>query len=161
MEKEFIELVNKNRALVYKVCHLYCRDDEQHKDLFQEIVLQLWKSFPYFNQQSAVSTWVYRVALNTAITNLRKQSRNPDRRPLAISQLEIPDISWPPEDNTSILYQAIEKLNEVEKAIIMLYLDEKSYDEISEIIGISISNVGVRLNRIKTKLTNLIKGIAK
>ena len=157
MEKEFIELINNNRTLIYKVCHLYCFEQEQRKDLFQEIVLQLWKSFPYFNHQSAVSTWVYRVALNTAITNLRKQSKSPDKRPLAASQLEIPDIDWPPEDLTSSLYQAIEKLTEVEKAIVMLYLDEKTYDEISDIIGITTSNVGVRLNRIKTKLSNLVK----
>ena len=156
MEKEFIELVNNNRALIYKVCHLYCFEQEQRKDLFGEIVLQLWKSFPAFNHRSAISTWVYRVALNTAITALRNESKNPEKTS-ALSALEIPDTDWPPEDNSSILYQAIEKLDEVEKAIIMLYLDEKTYDEIGEIIGISNSNVGVRINRIKTKLSDIVK----
>ena len=157
MEKEFIELVNSNRALIYKVCHLYCFEQEQRKDLFGEIVLQLWKSFPAFNHRSSTSTWVYRVALNTAITALRNESKKPEQKQSSLSGLEIPDAAWPPEDKTSILYQAIEKLNEVEKAIIMLYLDEKTYEEISEIIGISNSNVGARINRIKTKLSHIVK----
>ena len=157
-EKEFIALVNHNRALIYKVCNLYCRDPEHRKDLFQEVVLQLWKSFPGFKKHSAHSTWIYRVSLNTAISNFRKQSRQPEGMGLSLSELEIPDMyETTGEEKRSALHEAIDKLNDIEKAIIMLYLDEKSYEEISEIIGISNSNVGVRLNRIKNKLTKLIK----
>ena len=159
MEKEFIELVNNNRALIFKVCNLYCHDPESRRDLFQEVVLQLWKSLPYFKKESSSSTWIYRVALNTAISNFRKESKKPEKTSLTLTAFEIPDMSTSDEkkENTSSLHIAIGKLTEIEKAIIMLYLDEKTYDEISEIIGISNSNVGVRLNRIKNKLSKLIK----
>jgi RNA polymerase sigma-70 factor (ECF subfamily) len=157
-EKEFIEIVNGNRALIYKVCNLYCRDPEARKDLFQEVVLQLWKSFPGFKHHAAHSTWIYRVSLNTAISNFRKQSRQPEGIGLTLAEFEIPDMyETSGMEKRSVLQEAIDRLNEIEKAIIMLYLDEKTYDEISDIIGISSSNVGVRLNRIKTKLTKLIK----
>jgi RNA polymerase sigma-70 factor (ECF subfamily) len=158
MEEEFIELINKYRALIFKVCNLYCHDPESRKDLFQEIVLQLWKSYPGFRRESASSTWIYRVALNTAISNFRKELKKPERTSITTADFEIPDISvWDEKENSSILHLAISRLTEIEKAIIMLYLDEKTYDEISEIIGISNSNVGARLNRIKTKLSKLIK----
>ena len=158
MEKEFIDIINNNRAIIFKVCHLYCRNREKQRDLFQEVVLQLWKAFPAFKNQCAYSTWVYRVSLNTAISNLRQASRKPEPASLSFSEFEIPDsIGSADEENRSLLHVAIDKLSEIEKAIIMLYLDEKTYEEISEIIGISNSNVGVRLNRIKQKLSNLIK----
>ncbi|MEJ7739515.1 MAG: sigma-70 family RNA polymerase sigma factor [Chitinophagaceae bacterium] len=159
MEKEFIELINNNRALIFKVCNLYCRDNESRKDLFQEVVLQLWKSFPGFRRQSANSTWVYRVSLNTAISNFRKELKKPEKNALTVIEFEIPDMSGSTDDKEKegILNLAIEKLTEIEKAVIMLYLDEKSYDEMSDIIGISVGNVGVRLNRIKNKLSKLIK----
>jgi len=159
MENKFIELVNDYRTLIFKVCNLYCRDPESCRDLFQEVVLQLWKSYPGFRKESADSTWIYRVALNTAISNFRKEKRSPDRKPLDLEELEIPDLSTATDENESrnLLHLAIDRLSEIEKAIIMLYLEEKSYDEISEIIGISNSNVGVRLNRIKIKLNKTIK----
>ncbi len=159
MEKEFIELINNNRALIFKVCNLYCSHHEGRRDLFQEVVLQLWKSFAGFRKASSNSTWVYRVALNTAISNFRKESRKPEKKSLTLLEFEIPDIAGATDnkEDLSTLSLAIAKLTQIEKAIIMLYLDEKSYDEISEIIGISSSNVGVRLNRIKNKLSKLIK----
>jgi RNA polymerase sigma factor (sigma-70 family) len=158
MEKAFIQLVNDHRALIFKVCNLYCADPESRKDLFQEVVLQLWKSFPGFRKESANGTWIYRVALNTAISNFRKESRKPEKTSLGQREFEIPDMpGWDDKERRSSLNLAVDKLTDIEKAIILLYLDEKSYDEISEIIGISISNVGVRLNRIKNKLTKLIK----
>lgn len=159
MEKEFIDLLNNNRALIFKVCNLYCDDSETRKDLFQEVVLQLWRSFPGFRKESANSTWVYRVALNTAISNFRKESKKPVRQVLDITAFEIPDMSDAANDqeNTSMLNSAIKKLTEIERAVILLYLDEKTYEEISDIIGISVSNVGVRLNRIKNKLSEIIK----
>lgn len=159
MENKFIELVNDYRALIFKVCNLYCRDPESCRDLFQEVVLQLWKSYPGFRKEAADSTWIYRVALNTAISNFRKEKRSPGSQPIDLAELEIPDLSTTTDehDNRNLLHLAIDRLSEIEKAIIMLYLDEKSYDEISEIIGISNSNVGVRLNRIKIKLNKTIK----
>ena len=159
MEKEFVKLINDYRSLIFKVCNLYCSDPESRRDLFQEVVLQLWKSFPGFRRESSNSTWIYRIALNTAISNFRKESKKPGKRPLSMLEFDIPDMSGISEEieNRSTLKLAIEKLTEIEKAVIMLYMDDKSYDQISEIIGISNSNVGVRLNRIKNKLSNLIK----
>ena len=161
MEKAFTELINSNRAVIFKVCNLYCHDYENRRDLFQEVVLQLWKSYPGFRKESANSTWIYRVALNTAISNFRKESKKQERKTLTLSEFEIPDMpgARDEKENRSALHLAIDKLTEIEKAIILLYLDEKSYDEISEIIGISNSNVGVRLNRIKNKLSQLIKTV--
>ena len=159
MEKEFVKLINDYKSLIFKVCNLYCSDPESRRDLFQEVVLQLWKSFPGFRRESSNSTWIYRIALNTAISNFRKESKKPGKRPLSMLEFDIPDMSGISEEieNRSTLKLAIEKLTEIEKAVIMLYMDDKSYDQISEIIGISNSNVGVRLNRIKNKLSNLIK----
>jgi RNA polymerase sigma factor (sigma-70 family) len=159
MEKEFVELINNHRALIFKVCNLYCHNAENSRDLFQEVVLQLWKSFPGFRKQAASSTWIYKVALNTAISNFRKEIRKPAQQFLSSTELDIPDISPPgnEEENSHLLKEAINGLSEIERAIILLYLDEKSYDEISEIIGISTNNVGVRLNRIKNKLSKILK----
>lgn len=157
MEKEFIGLINTNRGLIYKVCNLYCHDDDNKKDLFQEIVLQLWTSYPGFRNESRNTTWLYRVALNTAISNFRKETRKPERKSLSDNEFQIPDMAFEDRDNSGELKQAIEHLSEIEKALIMLYLDDKSYDEIAEIIGITNSNVGVRLNRIKIKLEKIIK----
>lgn len=159
MEKQFLQLINDNRSLLYKVSNFYCRDPEGRRDLFQEMVLQLWKSYPSFRHASSSHTWLYRVALNTAISNLRRESRKTDKIGLALADFDIPDIQpeFYQQDDINALYVAIGRLNEIEKAVILLYLDERSYDEIAEIMGISISNVGVRISRIKNKLSKLIK----
>ena len=159
MEKAFLEIVNTNRALIFKVCNMYCNDQENRKDLFQEVVLQLWKSYPGFRKASATSTWIYRVALNTAISNYRKESRKPPGVSLSLQEFQIPDLgeSLAEKEKFMALHEVINQLSAIEKAIIMLYLEEKSYEEISEIIGISTGNVGVRLNRIKSKLSKLVK----
>jgi RNA polymerase sigma factor (sigma-70 family) len=156
MDNYFVDLLNKHRGLLYKVCNIYCSDPEDRKDLFQEIVIQVWKSLPTFRNESAVSTWMYRIALNTAITHFRKEQKQPDK--LALTDFDIPDFPSGDllEEKTSKLFEAIEKLDKLDKSIILLFLEEKSYEEISDITGLSKSNVGVRLNRIKTKLfTNL------
>jgi RNA polymerase sigma-70 factor (ECF subfamily) len=159
MEKAFVDMVNNNRALIFKVCNVYCSDAENRRDLFQEIVLQLWKSFPHFRQASSISTWMYRIALNTAVSNFRKESRKPESIPISLQDFEIPDMTTARDERErrTALHLTIDKLTPFEKAIIMLYLDEKTYEEISEIIGISTGNVGVRLNRIKNKLTKMVK----
>lgn len=159
MEKDFVEMINVHRGIVYKVCNLYCHNEEDKKDLFQEIVLQLWKAFPSFKKEALNTSWMYRVALNTAISNLRKETKMPDRKVITDAEFQIPDLNFYADENENLhlLKQAIEQLSEIEKAIIMLYLDEKNYEEIAEIIGISHSNVGVRLNRIKAKLEKIIK----
>jgi len=159
MESKFIEMIKTHQGILYKVSNLYCDDEEDRKDLFQEIVLQLWKSFPNFRKDSECSTWMYRVALNTAISNFRRERKRPQRRSISENEFQIPDFTDFPEEseNLSLLKRAINQLTRIEKAIIMLYLEEKTYQEISEIIGITRANVGVRLNRIKLKLEKIIK----
>ncbi|MGM9510704.1 RNA polymerase sigma factor [Larkinella sp. GY13] len=162
MEKEFVSLLNRHPGILYKVCSLYCKDRDDRNDLFQEIVLQLWKAYPTFKNESAVSTWMYRIALNTAISNFRKKSGKP--QPVSFSDLEIqiPDLREDiADEEISLLYASIEQLSPVEKAVISLYLDDRSYDEMATILGISKSNVGVKLNRIKTKLEKLIKSTTR
>lgn len=159
MEKDFVEMLNTHRGIIFKVCTLYCHDEEAKKDLFQEIVLQLWKAYPSFRNEALNTSWMYRIGLNTAISNLRKEVKKLDRKSITVEEFQIPDMNFDIEQDEKLvmLKLAIEKLSEVEKAIIILYLEEKTYDEIAEIIGISNSNVGVRLNRIKHKLEKIIK----
>ncbi len=157
MDETFIETLNNHRALIYKVCNLYCSDKEDRKDLFQEIVLQIWKSFKSFRHESSITTWMYRIALNTAITHFKMERKRPDHS-LSLYGIEIPDINDYDEKEELLkqLSVAIEQLDKIEKSIVLLYLEKKSYDEISEITGLSKSNVGVKLNRIKTKLASTL-----
>jgi RNA polymerase sigma factor (sigma-70 family) len=157
MDDNFIDILNNHRGLIYKVCSLYCRDKDDRQDLFQEIVLQIWKSFKSFRGESALSTWMYRIALNTAITHLRKEKRSVNDA-VSLQGIEIPDLNDSDEKEAQFeqLFVAIEKLDKLEKSIVLLYLDGKSYDEISEITGLTKSHVGVKLNRIKTKLSSTI-----
>ncbi|GAB3255235.1 sigma-70 family RNA polymerase sigma factor [Larkinella harenae] len=158
MEQEFVSLLNRHPGILYKVCSLFCNDPDDRNDLFQEIVLQLWKAFPQFRQEASVTTWMYRIALNTAVSNYRRKTGNVRLVPFSGSELHIPDLRDNAADESiKALYDAIEQLSPVEKAIIMLYLDDKSYDEMASIMGISKTNVGVKLNRIKSKLEKLIK----
>jgi RNA polymerase sigma-70 factor (ECF subfamily) len=159
LEKEFVQLLNTHAGIIYKVCQLYCRTPADRQDLFQEIVLQLWKSYPTFKQEARFSTWMYRIALNTAITHYRKEQRRPQA--VFMEGFEMPDLAAANADNEDIriLYKAIEQLSAVEKAIILLFLDEKSYEEIAEITGITKTNVGVKLNRTKQKLDVIFKTI--
>ena len=156
MRKEFVDILNNHRGLIYKVCHLYCDDPEDRKDLFQEIVLQVWKSLESFRQESTIGTWMYRIALNTAITHFRKEKRLGGK--VSLTGIDIPDLndSSEKEDQLKELFKAIEDLDRIDKSIILLYLEEKNYEEISEITGLTRTNVGVRLNRIKIKLSNTI-----
>ncbi len=156
MEQLFVQTINQNQGILHKVCRIYCRNQEDHNDLFQETVLQLWKAFPSFRNESKITTWMYRIALNTAISGLRKKK-------VAITELE--KISFQIEDKTTItideelqqLYKAIEYLSDIEKSIVLLYLEDKPYDEIAEITGITANYVAVKMNRIKEKLRILLK----
>ncbi|MBX2896201.1 MAG: RNA polymerase sigma factor [Cyclobacteriaceae bacterium] len=157
MDKGFVHILNKHRSLIYKVCNLYCNDPEDRKDLFQEIVFQIWKSLGSFRNESAVSTWMYRIALNTAITHFKKDKRSV--KPISITGIDFPELDEDLAEREGLrqLTHAIEHLDKIDKSIILLYLEEKSYEEISDITGLSKSNVGVRINRIKTKLSQTLK----
>ena len=158
-QNEFIDLVNQHKAMLYKVCNLYCSTEADKQDLFQEIVIQLWGAYPRFRGDSKFSTWLYRIALNTAISDLRKQKNyirtvEPERLPT-----EIQDIQYnkDKEEKLQQLYKAINHLTEIERAIVMLYLEDKSYEEMEDILGINQNNLRVKMNRIKEKLRKLTK----
>ena len=150
MEKEFTELLFNNQGIVFKICNLYFNNRTNKEDYQQELIIQLWKAFPSFKGESKFSTWMYRVCLNAAIDLIRKEKAQPDYVKLDGFENSLPD-NLKDESNPrkEILYREISRLSAIDKAIITLYLDEYSYKEIAEIIGISESNAGVKINRIK------------
>ena len=159
LEQEFLTLAETHQGIIHKVCRMYCDNEMDRKDLFQDILIQLWRAFPSFKGQSKFTTWAYRVAINTAISNYRKQKRRPKLDSLTGKAFQIPDysnFSIEKEEKQQLLHRAINKLTKIEKAIIMLYLEEHSYEEIAAIIGITKTNVGVKINRIKTKLKKIM-----
>ena len=159
-KQEFIERVMESQGIVHKICSIYCDDKEQRKDLFQEILIQLWKSYSSFRGEAKFSSWMYQVALNVAIQHLRKSKKRPDKVKLSqeLHQLTEPATNNDSlEEKTELLYYAIRQLNDVEKAIIMLHLEEKSNQEIAQITGISQNYVRVKMNRIKSALKKTLK----
>ena len=150
-EQAFLDRIAEHERLIHKICRLYADESADREDLFQEILCQAWRSYAGFRAESRFSTWLYRVALNTAITHLRKK-----RRPGDVSASE----EWvrneaPPDpyaEEVELMYAAINRLSKIDKAIILLYLEDCSYDDMSEIMGMSVSNIGVRLNRIRKRL---------
>ena len=158
-EDQFVKQIRENESLIYKVCRIYAYSEADRQDLFQEIVIQLWKAYPKFKGNSKFSTWMYRVALNTAITGLRKKkdiirTYSPDALPLNAGE---ENTSESEEENLQLLYLAIAQLNQIEKAIVMLYMEDRSYEEMEEILGLSQGNLRVKMNRIKEKLRQLAK----
>jgi RNA polymerase sigma-70 factor, ECF subfamily len=156
-ERRFISLINEHQGLIHKVSIMYETERDARDDLFQEIVLQLWKSFHTFRGDSKITTWMYRIALNTAISALRKQNRKIKTQDLEDRHFNISDFSNDiTEENSQKLQWAIRQLSEIERAMIMMALDEMPYEEISEAIGITQNNVRVRMNRIREKLRKLM-----
>ncbi|SFO63857.1 RNA polymerase sigma-70 factor, ECF subfamily [Algoriphagus ornithinivorans] len=152
-DQEFVQLIQENQGLIYKITTIYTRDREEQNDLYQEIVYQTWKSFDQFKKASKPSTWLYRVGMNTAITHLNQSKKKVTAVPLEGLRVEIADEKDPIKEEKIIqLYAEIRKLNLLDRGIVFLYLEGKSHEEISEIVGISISNVGTRMSRIKQKL---------
>jgi len=145
--------------MVYKICRLYGNTDEDRQDLFQEIVIQLWNAYPKFRGEAKFSTWLYRIGLNVAITQYRKHKKRIYATDIETLNLELPEdvYSIQEEERFQVLYAAIEKLNDIEKAIVMLYLEDKSYDDMEEILGISNGTLRVKMNRIKEKLRQITK----
>ncbi|WP_119080328.1 RNA polymerase sigma factor [Chitinophaga alhagiae] len=151
-ETEFIALIGQHQGIIAKICRLYRDSREDREDLFQEIVYQLWKSLPGYSGRAGFSTWLYRVALTTAIAAYRK------KQPRIVYTAVLPEHAVGPGPGNPAqeeLLQALKKLNNGEKALIALYLEDLSYREIAAITGITENNVGVRLNRIKQKLAKI------
>lgn len=158
MEKEFLQIITENQGIIHKVCSIYCDSEEDRRDLFQEILVQLWKSFSSFRNESKFSTWMYRVALNTAITSFKKDKRQPDKSgiPYENLQLAVEMYDTTTEDQIKMLNKAVSQLTGIEKSIILLFLEDKKYEEIAEITGITQNYVRVKMNRIKKKLKLLM-----
>ena len=156
MDKEqFIDILNDHRKLIYKVCNSYCQDAANRQDLEQEILLQLWRSIKKFDGRVKLSTWIYKVALNTAITFHRNECKQKDKKTrldVSIISLEEHQEDREEEDKIALLYQFIGQLNEMDKALMLLYLDNTKQKEIAEIIGITETNVATKIARIKKEL---------
>ncbi|HEY8956350.1 sigma-70 family RNA polymerase sigma factor [Chitinophaga sp.] len=151
----FSETIQQHQGILHKLCRLYRDSREDREDLFQEMIYQLWKSYPSFAGNARISTWIYRVALNTALADFRR------KQPRITYTDSLPDIPDNGGQATSVqqdqLFAALRQLSDAEKAIIALYLEDMSYQEIADIIGIDENYVGVKLNRIKSKIKNILK----
>ena len=158
LEHNFVELLEKHQNIVHKVCRLYTNNHDAHNDLFQEITIQLWKAYPKFRGDSKFSTWMYRVGLNTAITLYRKNKRSIRTEEFDAIQFKITSEAYDDteEQQIKLMYKAVHQLNDIDKALIFLYLEDKGYKEISETMGISEVNARVKMNRIKTKLKTIL-----
>nr|WKN38465.1 sigma-70 family RNA polymerase sigma factor [Tunicatimonas sp. TK19036] len=162
-KQEFHGFLNEHTAIIRKVCRLYTDNQADFHDYFQEVVLQLWKSFTSFRGEAKASTWIYRVALNVCLSQLKLKKRRITAT--TIDPEAAKHWAHEPYDNTQEeqfqrLYAAIRQLKELDRALILLYLEERSYEEMADILGMGISNVGVRINRIKKQLNQLIHGRA-
>lgn len=151
----FISLIRKHERMIYKICYLYADNETDRQDLYQEIVIQVWQGYQNFRGDAKFSTWLYRVALNTAIAGFKKEKRSV----LVYTDGALPDISDTDTGNerSELLNKAIGQLNDIEKALVMLYMDNKTYDEMESIMGISSGALRVKMTRIKEKLKTITK----
>ena len=156
IEAEFVSLLEENQRIVHKICRIYANNMDEHQDLFQEIAIQLWKAYPSYKGNAKFSTWMYSVSLNTAMSLFRKKNVETTQFLLENHDFKIV-IEDDDEEKIKKMYDAIHQLNDVDKALIMMYLDEKEYAEISQILGITEGNARVKMNRAKNKLKTLIK----
>lgn len=150
-EQQFIQLLNKHQNIIHKVCSVYMDVYADREDLFQEVTLQAWKAYPNFRGDAKFSTWLYRVALNTAITFFRKEKK---QIPTINTEVFFDNSEFhnPIEEQVQAMYKAIGDLGKIDKALIMLYLEDYNYNDIGEMLGISANNVAVKMNRLKIKL---------
>lgn len=158
LENKFVQELQSNQGIIHKICRAYTKGEAQHKDLFQEISIQLFKAYPKFKGNSKFSTWMYRVAINTAISLYRKSKKQIKTSEIFdnLKELEYKDYDDTKDRQVELLYQAIGYLNDIDKALVLMYLDDKPYAEISKILGISEVNARVKMNRAKTKLKNIL-----
>lgn len=154
-QDQFIYLIQQNKKLIFKVCNAYCRDFEDRKDLVQEVIIRLWQSFAQYNNQYKLSTWMYRIALNTAISHYRS---NYKRKTLtgsineSLFELADENENLELDGNVKLLYKFINQFDELNKALMILYLDNNSYKDIADILGITETNVATKISRIKQQL---------
>ena len=155
LEKDFLMMIEAQKRTIYKVCYIYANDQDDLNDLFQETVLNLWKSFPRYRGDSKLTTWVYRIAMNTCITFLRHASHRPQTVPMTANVASQMAADEDTEARLQDLYKLINQLGKLERALILLWLEERSYQEMADILGLSKANVAVKLNRIREKLKKM------
>ncbi|GAB2776079.1 RNA polymerase sigma-70 factor (ECF subfamily) [Hymenobacter luteus] len=157
---DFLHLLQRYQPLLRRVVRMYCTDADDQQDLYQDIVLQLWRAWPTYQARASakLSTWLYRVALNVAISDLRLRTRKPppERFGAALPEVAMAPEAGPDADDLGQLYQAIERLSDVEKAFVLLYLEERTYEEMADILGITQNNVRVKMHRVQDKLRHLL-----
>ena len=155
LENDFLEMITAQKRVIYKVCYVYANDQEELNDLFQEVVLNLWKGFPSYRGDSKFTTWVYRISMNTCITWLRHAGTRPKTIPITANVVgQLAEESGKAEQLQE-LYRLINQLGKLERALVLLWLDERSYQEMADILGLSKGNVAVKLNRIREKLKKM------
>lgn len=158
----FVAHINTHQPLLLRICRMYCADADDRQDLYQEIVLQLWRAYPRYEARAKFSTWLYRIALNVAISDLRQRTRRPASVGFGpvVPEVAAPPPAGPDADDLAHLYRAIERLSDVEKAFVLLYLEERTYEEMADILGITQNNVRVKMHRIQEKLRHLLTQLA-
>ena len=156
-EEAFIKIIKDHEGIIYKIARIYADNTEEQADLYQEIVFQMWKSFDSFRGEAKISTWMYRIALNTALFHSKQKNKRGGNVSLDKIVLKQENYDTVMEDRLKILYQQIRRLNDLEKAVILLFLEGRTHEEISAITGLSHTNVGTRISRIKDKLRKTIK----
>ena len=154
-EKEFAQVVREQKSTIYTVCYMFSKDNDEVNDLFQEILINLWKGFDSFEGRSDIRTWVYRVALNTCITIDRKKKRRRDKEAKVEMDINLYEENDADTKQVKKLYERINKLGVFDRAIVLLWLEGMPYDEIGQIVGISSKNVSVKLVRIREELKNM------
>ena len=158
-QKELLHQLSENQGIIHKICRIYTDNIHDHEDLFQEIVIQTWKSYSNYRGDAKFSTWIYKIGLNTALAIFKKKNHKKEELHENLTHFKIYDDNSHEEKNAQIqaMYDAIHLLSDVEKALIMMFLEDKPYKEISEILGITEGNARVKMNRAKEKLRTLIK----
>ena len=149
-KQNFIQIINENRGTIRSLCKIYYGSNEDQKDAFQDIILQLWKSFDTFRGASEISTWIYRVSLNTMLTKVRKEKKSVSVEPINVHHFYISHAKA--DDNVELLFMIIQSLKDIDKAIVVLYLEGYQNKEIAEILNLSPTNVSTRFNRVKAQL---------
>ena len=149
-KQNFIQIINKNRGTIRSLCKIYYGSNEDQKDAFQDIILQLWKSFDTFRGESEISTWIYRVSLNTILTKIKKEKKLVTVEPIDLHHLYI--FNAKADDYVELLFIIIQSLKDIDKAIVVLHLEGYQNKEIAEILNMSPTNVGTRFNRVKSQL---------
>lgn len=157
-KQDFLSMIRECEGILYKISRIYSEDKVDRQDLYQDIVYQLWRSYGSFKGDAKLSTWVYRVALNTAISHLERLGKRGNKIQINEDVFNLfEETDQLMDERVENLYQQIKTLDLIEKGVILLYLEGKSYEEIASITGFSTTNVGTRLNRIKNKLREQIK----